>query len=51
MSISNKIKDGTYIPKPSRVIHILKPGTAKIRRLIINSPKDKIIQEGIRGIL
>jgi group II intron reverse transcriptase/maturase len=49
--ISKDIKNGSYTPKPSRVVHIPKPNSNKKRRLVINSPRDKIIQEGFRGIL
>jgi RNA-directed DNA polymerase len=49
--VSNEIKDGTYKPKPSRVVYIPKKNSKEKRRLVINSPRDKIIQEGFRGIL
>ena len=50
-NVSNEIKDGTYHPKPSRVMYIPKKNSKEKRRLVINSPRDKIIQEGFRGIL
>ena len=50
-NVSNAIKDGTYKPKPSRVVYIPKKNSKEKRRLVINSPRDKIIQEGFRGIL
>jgi group II intron reverse transcriptase/maturase len=50
-NVSNEIKDGTYRPKPSRVVYIPKKNNKEKRRLVINSPRDKIIQEGFRGIL
>jgi group II intron reverse transcriptase/maturase len=49
--VSSKIKDGTYEPKPSRVVYIPKKNSKDKRRLVITSPRDKIIQEGFRGIL
>ena len=49
--MSNEIKDGTYKPKPRRVIYIQKKNSQEKRRLVINSPRDKIIQEGFRSIL
>ena len=49
--ISNELKNGTYKPKPSRVVYVPKKNSQEKRRLVINSPRDKIIQEGLRGIL
>ena len=49
--VSNEIKDGTYKPKPRRVVYIQKKNSQEKRRLVINSPRDKIIQEGFRSIL
>jgi group II intron reverse transcriptase/maturase len=49
--VSNEIKDGTYKPKPSQVKYISKKNSKEKRRLVIDSPRDKIIQEGFRGIL
>ena len=49
--ISNQIKDGTYEPKPSRVVYVPKKNGKEKRRLVVNSPRDKIIQEGFRSIL
>lgn len=49
--VSCEIKDGTYKPKPSRAVYIEKKNSKKKRRLVINSPRNKIIQEGFRGIL
>ena len=49
--VSDAIKDGTYKPKPSRVVYIPKKNSKEKRRLVVNSPRDKIIQEGFRGIL
>ena len=48
--VYNEIKDGTYKPKPRRVVYIKKNSQEK-KRLVINSPRDKIIQEGFRSIL
>jgi retron-type reverse transcriptase len=48
--VSYEIKDGTYKPKPSRVVYIPKKNSKEKRRLVINSPRDKIIQEGFRSI-
>ena len=49
--ISEDIKNGSYTPKPGRVVLIPKPNSHEKRRLVVNSPRDKIIQEGFRGIL
>lgn len=50
-NVSNAIKDGTYKPKPSRVVYIPKKNSKEKRRLIMNSLRDNIVQEGFRGIL
>lgn len=47
----NQIKDASYKPKPSRVVYVQKKNSKEKRRLVVNSPRDKIIQEGFRGIL
>jgi retron-type reverse transcriptase len=49
--VSNEIKDGTYKPKPSLVKYIPKKNRKEKKQLVINSPRDKIIQEGFKGIL
>jgi group II intron reverse transcriptase/maturase len=49
--ISNELKNGIYKPKPSRVVHISKKNCQEKRRLVVNSPRDKIVQEGLRAIL
>jgi len=50
-TISNRIKNRTYMWKSSRVIYISKSGITKTIRLITNSSRNTIIQEGIRKIL
>jgi hypothetical protein len=49
--IFEDIKSGFYTPKPNRVVYIFKSNSHEKGRLITNSLKDKIIQEGFRRIL
>ena len=49
--VSYEIKNGTYRPKPSRLVYIEKKNSKEKSCLVINSLRDKIIQEGFRSIL
>lgn len=48
---ANKIKNGGYKFQVARRKYITKPNSDKLRPLTMPSPKDKIIQEGMRFLL
>lgn len=49
--ISKELKAGKYKFKPARRVYIPKPGEKGERPLIINSPRDKIVQQAIYLVL